>query len=155
MAAGSAEPLSFSSSLRTAGSSSIFTSTRSSSGPESRPRYLRCAAGLHEHPSAGPATFAHGHEFPVITRVNRAGSRVVIPDLASTNLTGLQRLAQHVECVAGELGCLVQEQHPAVRQRRRARPRHPAAATAHDRAFARGVMRSDERRAGVQRRIQV
>src|SRR5581483_5702478 len=83
-AEGSAKPVSFSSSLRPTGSSSILTSTRSSRGPEIRPRYRRRVMALQEQPSAGPATLAHGHGFAASTRVNRAGNRAVTPDRAST-----------------------------------------------------------------------
>src|SRR5580704_15236390 len=80
----SAKVLSLSSSLRPTGSSSIFTSTRSSSGPEIRPRYRRRMAGLQLQPSAGPAIFAHGHGFAARTKVNLAGNRVMTPNLATT-----------------------------------------------------------------------
>src|SRR5439155_19039005 len=66
------------------GSSSIFRSIRSSSGPEIRPWYLRRAAGLQLHPSLGPAIFAHGHGFAARTRVNLAGNVVMTPNLATT-----------------------------------------------------------------------
>ena len=75
---------SLSSSLRLTGSSSILTSTRSSSGPEIRPRYLRRVAGLQLQPSDGPATLAHGHGFEARTSVNLAGNLVVMPERATT-----------------------------------------------------------------------
>ena len=48
--------------------------------------------------------------------MNRAGKRAVTPDLAIDHLAGLQRLPQPVEHVAAELGRLVEEQAPVVRQ---------------------------------------
>ena len=80
----SANVLSLSNSLRPTGSSSIFKSIRSSSGPEIRPWYLRRAAGLQLHPSFGPAIFAHGHGFAARTRVNLAGNVAMTPNLATT-----------------------------------------------------------------------
>src|SRR6202012_2897619 len=53
---------SLSSSARPTGSNSTLTSTRSSSGPDNRPRYRRLVAGLHEHFDLGEAAaLAHGH----------------------------------------------------------------------------------------------
>ena len=68
------------------------------------------------------------------------------------DVTALERLAQRVEDVGGELGRLVEEQHAAVRQRQRAGP-DAAAAAAHDGHRARRVVRVDERRTTDQRRV--
>src|SRR5699024_6052319 len=61
-------------------------------------------------------------------------------------LPGLQWLAKGVEHPTGELRCLVQEEHTAVRTRRRSRS-WQAAATADHRSGGRGVVRRLEGRA--------
>ena len=64
--------------VRLTGSRRTFTSTRSSSGPDSRPRYRRRAAGLQSQPAPPESALAQGHGLAARTRVNRAGNRVII-----------------------------------------------------------------------------
>ncbi len=59
-------------------------STLSSSGPDSRARYLRRAAGVQEQPVPPGAVLAHGHGLAAMTRVNRAGKVACVDARAIT-----------------------------------------------------------------------
>ena len=75
--------------------------------------------------------------------MNRAGNVKVDAGPADGDLAVLERLAQHLEHVAAELGQLVEEEHAVVRQRHLAGPRDGAAA---DQAgVGDGVVRRAER----------
>ena len=63
---------------------STFTSTRSSSGPDSLARYLRRTAGVQAQAACRPGPLAHGHGLAASTSVKRAGKRAVTPDRATT-----------------------------------------------------------------------
>jgi hypothetical protein len=74
-------------SARLAGRRETFTSTRSSSGPDSRPRYRRRTACEHRHPvSPGAVVAVQGHGLAARTRVKRAGNVACIDALAITTL---------------------------------------------------------------------
>lgn len=60
-------------STRDTGRTSTWTSTRSSSGPDSRAKYRRRTSGLHEHSSPLPIPRPHGHGLAASTSWKRAG----------------------------------------------------------------------------------
>ena len=125
---------------------------RSRTGPEMRSRYRRRISGVHSHCSATVPPCPHGHGLAASTSWNRAGKTAVCVGPGHHDVAALERLAQCIEHVGGELGRLVEEQHAAVGQRQRAGP-DAAAAAADDGHRARGVVRVDERRPAQQRRI--
>ena len=83
-ALGSVNFRSLSNSARPTGRNSAFTSTRSSSGPDSRARYRRRTSGVQVHAAREDAALAHGHGLAASTSMNLAGKRAVSPQRAST-----------------------------------------------------------------------
>src|SRR5215472_19161881 len=81
---GSVNLLSLSSSALPTGRNSAFMSTRSSSGPDRRARYLRRTSGVQEHAAREDVAFEQGHGLAASTSVNLAGKRAVSPQRAST-----------------------------------------------------------------------
>ena len=86
------------------------------------------------------------------TRVTLAGKLIVPEARAIVHPPILQRLAQHLQRLRGELGQLVQEQHAPVRQADlpRARP----GSTTHQPGMTGGVVRRPERPLAHQRRLR-
>ena len=98
------------------------------------PSACRCSRG------PGRRARPHGHGLAASTSWNRAGNRAAAAARRDRDLAGLQRLAQGVEHRRRELRRLVEEQHPAVGERGRARPDVRRAA-ADDRGHRRRVVR--------------
>ena len=106
-ALGSASWRSASSSARPTGSSSTFTSTRSSNGPDSRARYRRRASGVHLQAEPADVIRAQAHGLAASTSVNRAGKHAVNRRPGDHHLARFQRLAQRVQHIPVELRSLV------------------------------------------------
>ncbi len=124
-------------------------SKRSRSARESFSRYAASRCGLHRHSTAGSPRAPHGHMFIVPTSWKRAGKSAVPADARDGDHAVLERLPERLEHRARELGQLVEQQDPAMRERDLTRAR--ARASADDGGRRRAVVRSAERRHGDQR----
>ena len=121
------------------------------SGPDSRPWYSAAqrvfgaapadVAGIVGAPAATGGNRRHQHE------ARRIGDAVI--GAGDGDLAGLQRLAQRIEHLRGELGQLIEEQHAVMAQRNLTRPRPQTAAD--QRGHGSGMMRGTKRPAVGQR----
>ena len=78
------------------GCSSTCRSTRSSSGPESLPKYRRRCSLRHVQSSPLPTAWPHGHGLAASTSWNRAGYRAAPCGAVQHELAVLERLAQRL-----------------------------------------------------------